>query len=259
MFDFFTHSQMTAVADPSVMFLSSPFGGPREWVGISDYIGARGTCTAFSNPTEWKHAVETSADGVHAVVHGTAAYHALKLASETPSAFRSITLVDPDIINALPELQSCPQFYGHTKLIEESLEAEAMGEPIAAAAKVVNWWMGRKAWAQTSASPRSKLVAAMPHLAAEWRLQSRKPLTLLDLTTVSCPVQIVTGRHAPAEIRSLMRTLRMALPDFTTCLVKSAIGASHLTDPHIVAPTTTDFIVSSDNGWHNEFGLQAAA
>lgn len=259
MFDFFTHSQMTTVEAPSVMFLSSPFGGPREWVGISDYIGARGTCTAFSDPTAWQHAVETAPNGVHAVVHGTAAYHTLKLASENPAAFRSITLIDPDIINALPELQPCPQFHGHTKLIEEALEAEAMGEPIAAAAKVINWWMGRKAWAQTSAMPRSKLISAMPRLATEWRLQSRKPLTLLDLTKVSCSVQIVTGRHAPAEIRSLMRTLRMALPDFSTCLVKSAVGASHMTDPHIVAPTTSDFIVSSDNGWHNEFDLQAAA
>lgn len=128
----------------------------------------------------------------------------------------------------------------------------------AAAAEVIAWWMGRRAWTRTAPRLRARFSSAIPSLIADWQAQSRTPFDLLGLVALTCPVKVVTGRRAPAAILALARTLRMAVPDLSMTLVTSARAASHLTDPHVTAPEIGNFIVSNDRGWHSIDHLAAA-
>ncbi len=259
MFDFIFHTEDTAMTAPPVLFLSSPFGAKREWTGVSEFLGPRGACRAFDRADEWTRRIEVAPDGVHLVAHGTAAYHALMSAMEAPHAVRSVTLVDPDIICAMPDLADCPQFRRHLRMIRHALDLSSGRRSGAAAARVIDYWMGRKAWARSAPAVRDRFAGAMPELAEAWRGQRQAPLNPLQLVALRCPVRVVTGRRAPAEVRSLARLLRMVVPELSISLVNSARGASHLTDPHIVAPDIGKFIVSSDMRWQTDTRRAVAA
>lgn len=259
MFDFMPHPAHTFMSAPPVLCLSGPTGMRDEWIGLADCLGPRGACQSFDDASVLRRRLWAGPDGAHLVAHGTAAYHVLKMTEEIPERVRSLTLVDPDIIQALPELAACPQFFGHLSLIRRVREALPLGRLEAAAARVTEWWMGRGTWATTSYAIKERVAEAMPALAREWRIQEDAPLTLLTLVNLSCPVRIIAGRRTPSSIRSLVRLLRVAVPEVSVTFVKGARGACHLTDPHVVGPEISNFIVSSDADWHTQASLLAAA
>ncbi|MCR9086376.1 MAG: alpha/beta hydrolase [Rhodobacteraceae bacterium] len=259
MFDSVPQTPCIATTAPPVLFLSDPFGTPGEWSGVSEFLGPRGNCRAFDDPAEWRCAVERAPKGAHLAAHGTAGYHALKAAMDHPHAVRSVTLVDPDIIRAIPDLMLCCQFRGQLKLIARATALASDCRHEEAAAKVMDWWRGPRSWKRTAPRTRAEFVRAMPLLADEWWTQDRTPLSLLRLARLSCPIKVISGRRMPSEVRSLAHVLRMAIPDFSLQLVKSARALSHLTHPQIVSPEIGKFIVCSDMGWHSDEDLALAA
>ncbi len=259
MFDILPHRHDAPLAAPPVLCLSGAMGTTDDWISLSEYLGPRGACRTLADAKELERHLRMAPDGAHIVAGGTAAYHALKLAGDMPERVRSLTLVDPDIIAALPDLIGCPQFHGHSDLIRKVRRLVAEGRTQEAAVKVTDWWMGRRAWSKTAPVIRTDIRAAMPMLVGAWRAQSETPLNLLGLVTLSCPVRIITGRRAPSPIRSLARLLRVVVTDLSVTFVRSARANVHLSDPHVVAPDISNFIVSSDLGWHTRTILPAAA
>ena len=259
MFDFMPHPANAPMTAPPVLCLSGPTGTADEWIGLEQCLGSRGACQTTDMPLVFRRKLTMAPDGAHVVAHGSAAYHALKAAIEMPLKVRSLTLIDPDIIAALPELKACPQFFGQLRMIERVTAEVAEGRTEAAATRVTNWWMGRGAWDRTSGTVQDMQVRAMPRLAAEYQGQAATPLPLLALVTLPCPVRIVAGRRAPSGIRSFARLLRVAIREVSMTLVKGARGSAHVSDPHVVAPDISNFIVSSDRGWQSQASLPVAA
>lgn len=258
MFDFMPRSDHARRTAPPVLFLSNPFGVAGEWSGIAETLGDQADCEAYEDPSAYLRRVCGRPEGPHLVAHGTGAYHALIAAIQHPHCVRSVTLIDPDIICAMPDLIPCPQFRRHTMLVRRAQDLALCGKHRDAAAQVIDWWMGRRAWSKTAFRLKARFAGAMPALADEWRMQAKAPVNLLGLVALACPVKVVTGRRAPSEITELARLLRMAIPEASMVLVKSARAASHLTDPHVVGPELRNFIVSSDLGWHTKGDLVAA-
>lgn len=257
MFDFVSQPESQTAAP--VLFLSGPFGVPREWDGIADCLGTRGVCQAFKDRGGWLCALENALYGAHLVAHGTAVYDALRVVLDNPERVRSATLVDPDIITALPELSACLQFRRHTEMISRATDFFTQGDCEHAAEEAVDWWMGHGAWRRTSHRIQTRFDASVVTLANDWQRQMGSPFDLLELANISAPVRIVTGRKSPADIRAMARLMKMVIPRSTTTLVKAAGSASHLTDPHVVGPDVSNFIVSCDMDWHHRHCLAAAA
>ncbi len=258
MFDFISHQFDEQRCGAPVLLLSGPFGVAREWQGITLCLGTRGEPQVFDDRAEWRSAVEVAPDGAHLVAYGPAAYDALRVAM-VPGAARSITLIDPDIIMALPELGHCLQFRGQTRMIRRAVEIAGAGHHADAARSVIDWWMGRRAWSRTSARLQARFAGRMLVLAAEWERQAAEPFDLFDLTAITVPVKVVTGRRAPHPVRALAQMLGIVVPGLSRCGVKGAGTAAHLTDAHIVAPEVSNFVVSSDRRWQNLVQVSEAA
>lgn len=245
-------------AAASVLFLSSPFGAAREWRGISECLGRRAVCRTFGRGEEFRRHAQSVSGASHLVAHGTGACHALRVALECPKAVRSVTLIDPDIIRALPDLTPCLQFRGHLGMIRRAIELHAANRHDDAAALVTDWWMGRQAWARTAARLRQRFANAVPAMVLEWRSQSSSPLLLHELAALSCPMRILTGRRVRSDITALSRFLRLAVPEVSLTRVAAARAASHLTAPHVVAPEIANFVASNEMAWQTEPVLVAA-
>lgn len=257
MFDFLntpTHTNMQT----EILFLSSPFGVTREWTGLSDTVGSLASTRAFGHPAAFQHAARLSCAGAHLVAHGSAAHHAIQTAIQYPNDINALTLIDPDILTSLPDLHDCPSYRKNLEMNAKATALVDQGKTIEAAECVIDWWMGRSAWAKTSERLKVRFAKNMPALVADWRNQARAPLCLLGLAAVRCPIQIITGRDAPADIRALTQVMRLALPKTSLLKIKAAHGASHLSHPHIVGPALRKSIVCNDTGWQTAYQRNAA-
>lgn len=252
------HGHVHVPAAP-VLCLSNAFGSTREWDGITLCLGDRADCLGFTRTAQWQDTLDLSQGGAHLVAHGPRAYHALRLAASRPHAVRSLTLIDPDLISAFPELAPCTQFRAQARMIDRTVSAAAWGAHREAARTAVDWWMGRNAWTRTAPRLRDRFARAVPAMLADWRAQARAPLDIVDLGTLAPPVHLVTGARAPADIRSMVRLLRSVLAPATVTFVKGAGTAAHLTDPHLAAPEIRKFVVSCEAGWQDRTYLAQAA
>lgn len=257
MFDLM-HTTPHTTSQNEVLFLSNPLGVAREWQGLADTIGTLAPSRMFDRTGAFQNAARFSHAGAHLVAHGSAAHHVIQAAIQHPGEVRSITLIDPDILASLPDLHDCPSYRQNLRINAKATALVDQGRTSEAAQCVINWWMGRSAWSNTSNRLRSRFAAAIPALIADWRSQARSPLCLLGLASVPCPIQIVIGRHAPADIRALTQVMRLALPQTSRLKIHGAHGASHLTHPHIVGPALRKFVVCNDAGWHTELQRHAA-
>lgn len=258
MFDFMPQ-EARFMTSPPVLFLSNAFGAAREWDSIALCLGSRGACQSFDDLARWTKAAEIAPNGAHLVAHGSAAYDALRFTRDNPDAVRSLTLVDPDLIAAFPELADCHQFRRHSDLIRGAADAVAENRADDAAAMVIDWWMGKGTWNATTPRLQARFAKAVPALANDWQRQRQAHFDMLSLMRISTPVRIVTGRRVPSDVLALSRLMRTVLADISLDVVKSSGAVAHLTDPHIVAPEICKFIVSSDIGWQDRQYLAEAA
>ena len=259
MFDFMIQNRETQVAAAPVLFLSSAMGETWEWNGIADCLGPRGACQMFDHPADWAHAAFIAPDGAHLVAHGAAAYDALRVAAGYGEIVRSVTLIDPDLIAGLPELAACLQFRRHAGMIRRVQTRVAEEDRVGAAELAVEWWMGRGAWSRTAPELRGRLEKAIARLSADWQRQAAAPFDLTELSGIAAPVRVITGRRAPSDIRAMTRLLRMVVPELSARFVKFASASAHLTDPHIVGPDVSNFIVSCDLAWQDQPEQRMAA
>jgi pimeloyl-ACP methyl ester carboxylesterase len=242
-----------------VLFLSGPFGVAREWAGIMLCLGTRGASRAFDDRDAWRRALDVAPAAAHLVAHGPAAYEALRMAQECPRRVRSVTLVDPDILAALPEMKAGSQFRRGASLRRQVAALVAEGRQVEAAEAVTDWWMGKGTFSRSSLRLRSRFAASSAALVEAWRRQEEAPFDLCRLSGLRVPVHVATGRRAPAETRSVTGLLKMVVPGLSATIVKDAGAAAHLTDPHVVGPDVSNFIVLSGGGWQDRAHFAAAA
>jgi len=257
MFDLL-HTTTYTAPKTEILFLSNPLGVASEWHGLSGAVGTLAPFRVFEKPRDFQDAAKLSFAGAHLVAHGSAAYHAIQTALRHPDRIRGITLIDPDILASLPDLHDCPSYRQNLRINSKATALVVQSRNAQAAQVVIDWWMGRLSWINTSERLQTRFAEAMPALIADWRIQARDPLCLLGLATIHCPIQIVTGRNAPADLRALIHVMRLALPQTRLLKVQYACGASHLTHPHIVGPALRKFVVCTAAGWHTEPQRHAA-
>lgn len=256
MFDFANDASSHPIQ--TVFFLSNPLGNTREWTGLAQTIGALATCRAFDRPDAFRTALSQMTAPAHLVAHGSAAYHALQVAAQDPDAVQSVTLIDPDILAAVPDMHACPTYHKNLSIMQRAKELCDQGQTQEAAQLTVDWWMGRATWHNTNPTLQVRFASAMPALVAEWQMQEADPLCLLNIATVRCPIKLVLGRKTPAGIRSLAQLVRLALPNASLQRVSEARGACHLTHPHVVGPELRNFVVEHAVDWQSAEYLQAA-
>ncbi|MEL6169019.1 MAG: hypothetical protein AAFR35_10025 [Pseudomonadota bacterium] len=258
MYDFMTDTAEPGMHRAEILFLSNPLGAAGEWKGLADTMGGQSITQTIVRPADLQPAIWRSFAGVHLVAHGSSASHALRMALSPTHPIQSLTLIDPDILPALSDLHDCPTYRRNLRLVATATACVERGQPVEAAQKVVDWWMGRSAWARTSTRLQRRFAAGMPRLVSDWRVQSETPIALADLAAIACPIQILTGRRVPGDIQNLCHILRIVLPQATVIRVPGARGACHLSHPHLVGPQFRNFVVDNDWCWQSEPQKRAA-
>ena len=245
-------------ADPvgvPVCFLSGVMGDDVAWHWMAEYFGP---IYAFRSATDADTLDAALTRPGHVVTHGTGAFAALTLAVREPWRFRSLTMIDPDVAPAIPDLLDAA-VSGHAMRTSARCAA-AEGDAAAAMAMATDHFAGKGAWMNSTFPVRRKLASRTGDLLTAYADQAVSPLSSMDLAGVVCPVLVVTGEHACAETHAVQHALLRHIPFATPQVVESAGYASHLADPHMVHPVMREFLVRVERQWQDVDGcvLQAA-
>lgn len=257
MFDFNTHSDRAA---STVLFLSGGLGAANEWRAVAESLGPAFAVQRHSDSHAGIRALDQHPEGAHVVAHGTAAHPAILTAAACPGHVRSLTLIDPDVIGALPDAAAAPARGPGTAMRRRVLDHSRRGDFIDATREAVDFWMGRGAYGKSSRELQEKLGARLHRLVRDYRAQTEWSFDADTVSSVVCPVLVMTGRKAPSELKDAARLMVHGLPFAEPFGVPGAKACAHLTDPHLVGPALRAFLARTDRGWHNRpLGIEAAA
>lgn len=238
----------TAAGGPSVFFLSGAMGARGEWKSLEGCVNGTHLAVPFSDAAEGVDMLDFAPTGAHLVAHGTAVHTALRAVMERPERVRSLTLIDPDIAPALPELAVSPMFRAGQQMRTRMARFAEEGDAFNAAREAVDFFMGRKAFQKSSFELQKRFARRMGRLQHAYAAQQAQPFDLYELSTVDCPTLVVTGRFASSELRECARLLMFAMQPARRFIVPGARAAAHLTDPHIVGPELRKFLENSVPG-----------
>lgn len=235
----------TAAGGPTAFFLSGALGARGEWKSLEGCISGTHLAVPFSDAAEGVDMLDFAPTGAHLIAHGTAVHTALRAAMERPERVRSLTLIDPDIATALPELAVSPMFRAGQQMRTRMERYAGEGDAFNAAREAVDFFMGRRAFRNSSFGLQQTFARRVGALSAAYAAQRAQPFDLSGLSTIQSRTLIVTGRFAAAELRECARLLMFAMPPARRFIVSGARAASHMTDPHIVGPEVLKFLETS--------------
>lgn len=221
----------------------------RYWGAISERLAGRVDMQSFDLPGHGRSGPwQTNPDGpdYHTAVtriaasfmtrpldligHSLGATVALRIALAAPDAIRSLTLIEPVLFAAAPEMAAGQPDFDLEQLIAEGRDEEA-------ARKFLALWGGQRyddlsADAQERMRMRVRLVASCtPDL-----MRDRANL-LRDggLETIDAPVLLVSGEQSPPSIHAIADALAQRLPDVGRANVPNAGHMVPITHPDEVA------------------------
>lgn len=232
-----------------VLFLSGALGGAGEWTGVAESLGAGFVPARHGDAPSAILDLARYPAGAHVVAHGSAAYDALARAAAEPWRFRSLTLIDPDLAAALPDLAMAPQYRAGRAMRRNVAVYAAEGDAWNAVREAVDFWMGKGAFARSSLALQQRLASRCGPLVSAYARQSARPLDVFDLAKVACPTFVITGSKAAPELRENARLAFFAIPRAKRLLVREAGACAHLTDPHVVGPAVREFLENCESRW----------
>jgi len=171
--------------------------------------------------------VESLTEPVHLIGHSYGGGVALKVATERPERFASLTLYEPSAFHILRKMgliarNDLEEIECLAALIGSGLVSGAYQQ---AAAAFVNYWNGPDAWASLRPNVRDALIAWLPKAPLDFRalIDDDTPLTML--ARITCPMLMLRGEHALAPSRRIVEELRRLVPNGQAEIVP---GAGHM-------------------------------
>jgi lipase len=184
----------------------------------------------------------------HLVGHGYGGAVALRLAAMRPDALRSLTLIEPASFYLLRRAGGRDRLlYGELAALATRVFGHAIaGSRVGAMREFVDYWVGRGAWARTSAGLQASLLGGLDGLCADIRAVMFEEGTLADLRRIGVPTLAVMGLESPAPSLRLTELIAEHLPRAVLTMVAEAGHMVPLTDPHVVDPMIAGHLVEVD-------------
>jgi pimeloyl-ACP methyl ester carboxylesterase len=180
---------------------------------------------------------------LHLVGHGFGGVVALEAARRMPRRVRSLTLIEPAAFHLLDRAQP-----GARALAEEidvltgRVCADiAWNDAEGAAARVVDYWNGRGAWARTSEGLRAFLLGCLPR--AMRNLAAIRALPRTDYARIACPTLAVMGLDSPLPSLRATEVVAEAVPGAVLGIIPDAGHMLPLTDPHLLHPMIAEHLL----------------
>lgn len=185
-----------------------------------------------------------SADHPVALVgHSYGAAVALIAALSNPGRIRALVLYEPTLFGLLDrETPSPNEADGIRDTVADAGAALDAGNPDAAAARFIDYWMGTGAWQHTP-EPRKPAIAASVSNVRRWaHALFAEPAPLQAFRALDIPVLYMTGKRSPASAHGVARLLATVLPRVERVEFEALGHMGPITHPEMVNAATGDFL-----------------
>jgi pimeloyl-ACP methyl ester carboxylesterase len=157
---------------------------------------------------------------------------ALETARLEPGRVASLVLFEPVLFSLLiAEDPTQPAAREIAAVRDDTVALLERGNPHAAAARFVDYWMGAGAWAAMPEPRRETIARAMSAVKAEWDAAFGEPTPLSAFAALDVPVLCLTGSDSPASSREVARLLTKTLPRVTAVEIEGVGHMGPITHP----------------------------
>jgi pimeloyl-ACP methyl ester carboxylesterase len=152
----------------------------------------------------------------HVVGHSYGGAVALKAALAGPDRIRSLAVYEPVLFSVLlAEDPTQPAAREIVAVRDDTVAALAGGNPCAAGARFLDYWVGAGTWAGMPDARRNAVATAMGSLTAEWHAAFTEQAPLSAFASLDVPTLCLTGSDSPDASRGVTRLLANAMPRAT--------------------------------------------
>lgn len=242
-------------ARPQVIMVHDALGSPSDWTGLTEFFATTVKARRVAAEDLADQFRSENQQPVHVIAHGTGVAEALRQAALAPWKIKSLTFIDPEIVQALPGL-FLDKLEQH-RLMRAMSKAVRAGDAWNGAQTYVDFRHGPETWAKSAVKFRLRTAQRFSQLQTALSDQVDRPLGDDDLAGVVCPVLLLTGAQAGPRIRDGQKTLALKLPFTRSLEIADASGSAHLCAPHLTHPAIQQFLKSIDGLWQTN-GVAAA-
>jgi pimeloyl-ACP methyl ester carboxylesterase len=155
-------------------------------------------------------------DRFHVVGHSYGGAVALKAALADPDRIRSLVVYEPVLFSVLlAEDPTQPAAREIVAVRDDTVAALECGNPSAAGARFLDYWIGPGTWAGMPEARRSAVATAMGSLTAEWHAAFNERTPLSAFASLDVPTLCLTGSDSPDASRGVARLLTKVMPRVT--------------------------------------------
>jgi pimeloyl-ACP methyl ester carboxylesterase len=155
-------------------------------------------------------------DRFHVVGHSYGGAVALKAALADPDRIRSLVVYEPVLFSVLlAEDPTQPAAREIVAVRDDTVAALEGGNPSAAGARFLDYWIGPGTWAGMPEARRSAVATAMGSLTAEWHAAFNERTPLSAFASLDVPTLCLTGSDSPDASRGVARLLTKVMPRVT--------------------------------------------
>jgi pimeloyl-ACP methyl ester carboxylesterase len=204
--------------------------------------------------------VLTRADSPLALVgHSYGAAVALIAALANPGRVRAMALYEPTLFALLDAETPAPnEAEGIRNVVAEAGVALDAGNPDAAAARFIDYWMGTGTWARTPEQRKPPIAASVRNVRRWGHALFTEPTPLKAFRSLDVPVLYMVGKRSTSSARGVARLLVSALPRVELVEFENLGHMGPVTHPDLVNEAIAQFLDRTSNNVPLRPGCAAA-
>jgi pimeloyl-ACP methyl ester carboxylesterase len=168
----------------------------------------------------------------HLIGHSYGGAVALRVALDNPGRLRSLTIYEPVMVAVLlqedPEQPAAREI---TAVRDDTNAAVDRGDLDRSGGRLVDYWMGAGAWANTPEKRRPAIASAMRKVKGEWNAIFTEPTPLAAFAKLAVDTHFLVGSESPASTKGVARLLTGTLPRVTRTVIDGAGHMGPITHP----------------------------
>lgn len=248
---------------PAVVCVHSSASSSGQWRALMDKMSDRWRVLAvdlygYGNSPPWpddramylddeiallEPVFEAAGDGFHLVGHSFGGAIALKAALQNPGRLSSLIVYEPVLFSVLvthdPDHPAAREIMA---VRDDTVRLASLGDLEGTAARFVDYWLGRGAWAAMPEARRPAVVNGMRMVKADWHAAFQEPTPLAAFASIDVPTLSLTGSRSPAAARAVANLLCGVLPRVRAIELQGLGHMGPVTHPETVNEVVAAFL-----------------